>query len=106
MPTINSDIVLTPVGTVNMNVKATKITPIYLVSCESPFEKEEIKFVATKLDDISEHYVRLVGFKTKKFKDNDDYQKLLNSVDKTQYKELMIPWQRVITIENLIFRQK
>lgn len=98
---------ISPVGSKTYD-RPGKIIPIYLVVIEDPASTSKIQqFLAVKLDELS-HSVKLVGFETKE-KTNKiaaNYQEMINSADKTLYKEVQLPWQRVVSITNLIFKQK
>ena len=89
--------------------KQTKIMPVYLVITEDPGIKAKCsKILAVRMDETSPTTVKFVGIDLDVNADinSENYQEIINSTDKKLYKEIMLPWQRVIRIQNLIFRQK
>lgn len=85
-----------------------KIIPTYLVLCEDPTIKTKLrKYLAVRLDDM-QNFVKIVGLEItiEVDKIQESYQEIVNTADKQLYRELMLPWQRIITIQNLIFRAK
>lgn len=97
-----------PVNANKLSERSVRVVPVYLVVSEDPSNKSGItKFLSVKLDEM-QHAVRIVGFEiNKEVKDIcANYQEVLNSTDKKIYKELMLPWQRIVRIENLIFKSK
>lgn len=98
---------ITPVGSKTYD-RPGKIVPIYLVVVDDPSSTNKVQqFLAVKLDELS-HSAKLVGFETKE-KANKiaaNYQEMINSADKSVYKEVQLPWQRIVSITNLIFKQK
>jgi hypothetical protein len=98
---------ITPVGSKTYD-RPSKIIPIFLVIAEDPTSTSKVQqFLAVKLDELS-HSVKIVGFETKEKvnKIAANYQEMINSADKMLYKEIQLPWQRVVSITNLIFKQK
>lgn len=99
---------VSPVGSGKLGERPVKIVPVYLVAAEDPTVKTNVtKYLAVKLDEQTS-CVKLVGFEIKETEKNvcENYQEILNSTDKGLYKEIMLPWQRVVRIQNLIFKQK
>lgn len=97
-----------PVGSKSYD-RPSKITPIYLVLAENPkFKNRPQKFIAIKLDDSQQVVVKIVAIEISEDINVscENYQEILNSTDKALYKEIMIPWYRVIQIQNLIYKQK
>lgn len=111
------NIIINTVNNINQH-KFIKLVPIYLVSFENPILNKEVEFVVTKLDDTNQYCIKIVGinkeflFKNKSLKKEKlnnselDYKEMLKSVDKELYEEIMVPWQRVISIKNLMFKSK
>lgn len=99
---------ITPVGSKSYDPQK-KVVPVYLVVIEDVTVKVTgtRKFLAVKLDDMP-NYVKIVGIEitTNVNKISESYQEIVNSTDKKLYKEVMLPWQRIVTIQNLIFKQK
>ncbi len=101
------DILIAPVGN-RMFDKPGKITPLYLVSIEDGKNKtQKSLFFATKLDESS-HSVKLVGFDLQEDEKKvcENYADILQSTDKSLYKEITVPWTRICRIQNLIFKAK
>jgi|SRR5271165_3628858 len=92
-----------------MGEKQAKIMPVYLVITEDPGIKAKCsQILAVRMDETSATTIKLVGIdlETNANVNSENYQEIINSTDKKLYKEIMLPWQRVIRIQNLIFRQK
>ncbi len=102
----NHDVAVAAVGFSGLDNKPIKITPIYLATFEDPKKKLQ-QFLATKFDETA-NCAKFVGIETTETIDNinKNYRDILNTTDKMKYKEIMIPWHRIICIQNLIFRQK
>jgi hypothetical protein len=102
------DIAIVPTGLKSYE-RAVRVAPVYLVSIEDPTLTSKVSyFLATKLDE-NQFSIKVVGFDLNKKDINRvgaNYQEVLNSTDKSLYMELVLPWQRVIKIQNLIFKQK
>lgn len=99
---------VSPVGSSKLGERPIKIVPVYLVVAEDPTIKSNTaKYLAVKLDEQTST-VKLVGFEITETEKNvcENYQEIVSSTDKGLYKEIMLPWQRVIRIQNLIFKQK
>ncbi len=98
---------IAPVGS-RFYDRPTKVVPVYLVLIEDPSSTTGTRqFLAIKLDEHA-HAVTLVGVETKEKVNKivTNYQEIINSADKELYKEVQLPWQRIISIQNLIFKQK
>ncbi len=98
---------ITPVGSKSYDPQK-KVTPVYLVVSEDPSSPTGVRqFLATKLDERP-YSITLVGIETKEKvnKITTNYQEIINSADKVLYKEVQLSWQRIISIQNLIFKQK
>lgn len=107
MPT---DISITPTNITSEFRVATRIAPTYLVSLESEALRRGAKenFVAVKFDDTSTCYAKFVGFYSNETSDKitAEYKTLVENTDKTNFVEVMIPWDRVINIKSLVFQYK
>jgi hypothetical protein len=98
---------ITPVGSRSYDPQK-KVVPVYLVLTESPLGVSKVQqFLAVKLDELP-YSVKIVGFETKENTNKiiTNYQEIINSTDKGLYKEVQLPWQRIISIQNLIYKQK
>jgi hypothetical protein len=102
MPVID----VSPVGSSKLSERPVKIVPVYLVVAED-VKTTVTKYLAIKLDEQPTS-VKLVGFEISKSEKEvcENYQEILSSTDKGLYKEIMLPWQRVVRVQNLIFKQK
>jgi hypothetical protein len=82
-----------------------KTTPSYLITIERG--KKELYFIATKLE-LGSTYIKVVGFyiNQEENKIKQEYQQLIQNTDKNLYMELILPYQRILEIRNLIYRQK
>lgn len=101
------DIAIIQAG-IKVHERPVRLAPVYLVKIEDPtMTNKSVHFLATKVDE-GPHSVKIVGFEIKKDinKIGENYQEVLNVTDKSLYMELILSWQRVIKIQNLIFRQK
>lgn len=101
---MSTDITIQPTG--NFAVQnPTKITPLYLITLERG--KKEVSFIATKLE-LNSFYLKVVGFySNEETKDIvSGYQQLLTKTNKELYMELVVPYNRVLEIRNLIYKQK
>jgi hypothetical protein len=99
---------VSPVGSSRLGDRPIKIVPVYLVTVDDPTVKTQFnKYLAVKLDEQA-NSVKLVGFEIKETDKNvcQNYQEILSSTDKGLYKEIVLPWQRIVRIQNLIFKQK
>jgi hypothetical protein len=94
----NNDITIAP--PLKFDPRARTL-PVYLV------RTMDGNFIATKFDDTTQ-YGKFVGFYTTIELETikKDFQELINSVDKTLYTEIVIPWHRVLSVQSLIFRTK
>ena len=98
---------ITPVGSRSYDPQK-KVIPVYLVTAEDPSTATATRqFLAIKLDERP-YSVTIVGIETKEKvnKLTTNYQEIINSADKRLYKEVQLPWQRIVSIQNLIFKQK
>jgi hypothetical protein len=98
---------ITPVGSKSYDPR-TKVMPIYLVITEDPSSISGIRqFLATKIDERAATLtIVCIETKEKANKIATNYQEIINSAEKVLYKEIQIPWGRVISIQNLIYKQK
>ena len=101
-----SDIVVNQVSNL-LNTKPGKIVPVYLVSLFSQDRKTIDNFLSINVEELP-HGIRFAGFfvagsseKTRK-----NYEKLMQNTSKEQYRQILISWNNVYSVENLIFKQK
>ena len=88
--------------------RPTKITPVYLVLAENPANKNKLnKYVALKMDETS-NAIKIVAAEVKEDVQEiiENYQAILSSVDKSFFAELMLPWHRIVLVQNLIYKHK
>jgi hypothetical protein len=97
---------VSPVGSSKLSERPVKIVPVYLVVAED-VNNTAATYLAIKLDEQPTS-IKLVGFEINKLEKEvcEKYQEILSSTDKGLYKEIMLPWQRVVRVQNLIFKQK
>lgn len=91
-----------------LNERPSKITPVYLILAEDPSIKSKLyKFISVKMDEFN-NTIKVIGFETDKDIDTicQNYQEIVNSTDKILWKEMTMPWHRIIRIQNLIFKSK
>jgi len=94
---------ITPTSS-RIHERPVKITPIYLIT---EVLSSGTRWLAVKLDE-SNNVIKFVGVELKKSEKRveENYQEILNSADKTLYKEVWLPWHQINSIQNLIFKQK
>jgi hypothetical protein len=98
-------ILVSGVGTVSINKK-----PIYLLVLESLTGKTRTleKFLSLDKPDLLNGFVQVKGA----YVENDisviekDYINILSSVKKENVVEIMFPWHRIVSMQNLIFKAK
>lgn len=97
---------VSPVSSSKLSERPVKIVPVYLVVAED-IKSSVARYLAIKLDEQPTS-IKLVGFEINKLEKEvcENYQEILSSTDKGLYKEIMLPWQRVVRVQNLIFKQK
>lgn len=88
--------------------KPTKIVPIYLVLLEDPtVQGKSCKFLAVRLEIVGAT-LQLVGIDTVASWDavSASYNDILAHTEKTAFKEIVVPLNRVIRVQNLIYHYK
>jgi hypothetical protein len=100
-----SDIAIQPSGIPEYRGTG-KIVPCYLVSIESG--KKDMQFIATKFDDNFMHCAKFVGFYTTATTDSitTKYEELIKTAETNNFIEVLIPWNRIISIRSLIYKHK
>lgn len=81
-----------------------RIIPTYLVS----IEKSKLLFIAVKFDEASPHTAKLTGFYTEKSADEvvENYVQIISEADISNYMEIQLPWNKIVSIRSLIYRHK
>lgn len=96
---------ITPIGS-TVHPRPRPFQPAFLIVLQSEKNKTQ-KFVAIRLDEMTNN-IKAVGFFTDENADKilTNYQEMLNTADKTLYKEMWFPWSRIVSIQNLVFKSK
>src|SRR5258708_39674002 len=100
-----SDVAINPANLPDYRV-AIRISPQYLVSIDSG--KKTQFFLATKFDETSSHYAKFVGFYVESTSEliTEKYAELISAAEAANYMEILIPYTRILSIRNLIYKHK
>src|SRR5882762_1923730 len=103
-----SDLTIQPAAISSDFRVAAKIIPTYLVTLENTAKKGEIHFLATKFDEHSNNCAKFVGFYSIEPSDKiiSEYKELIKNTDKTNFVEVLVPWNRIVNIRSLVFQHK
>ena len=89
------------------SLKAPQRTlPTYLVWLEITKQQKDPYFLAVKYDDSFVHCAKFVGFYTNAANIRSTFSEVIKNTDITNFIEVQIPWNRIIEIQNLIYRHK
>jgi len=86
-------------------IRTGKIVPTYLVTIEAG--KKELHFIATKFDETNT-CGKFVGFYCTATEEKivSSYDEIIKSTDKTNYVEIQIPWNRILSVRSLLYKHK
>ena len=88
------------------NYLLNKVMPAYLIRWRD--EKNKIQlFLASSLDENTMS-IKAVGIDIKLPEEEvcKDYKEILSKTDKSEFKQISLPWHLVQRVQNLIFRAK
>jgi hypothetical protein len=80
--------------------------PTYLITLEVTKQQKMPYFLAVKYDDSFVHCAKFVGFYCPSDSVRTEYNERIKETDVSQFVEVQIPWNRIIDIQNLIYRHK
>lgn len=92
--------------TIEIGKVPNRVVPSYLVTIERG--KSVARFVAVKYDADGHSCAKMVGFYAEGSEDDivAAYAELVKNTDVSHYKEVQIPWGRIVEIRNLIYKHK
>jgi len=102
-----SDVVVSPAAINDYSAGRVvgKTTPTYLVSLE---DGKKVKlFISTKFDETN-NYGKFVGFYSNATEEKivANYNEIVASTDKASFIEISFPWDKVISVRSLLYKQK
>ncbi len=100
---MSKDVILAPTNKVAGAITPNK--PIYLILIDDGKSKK--KFLTIDRPDLQASYVQAKGIFSDISEENisDKYQDILTSVPKESILEMIFPWNKILSIKNLIFNK-